>query len=412
MWQKTASKLDLGRLRQKPKRHHYPEIKKPIQSVVRKSLSHTAVAKLFSNPSFSGQRFEFTSKGPRKFKGSFQQNSEKIKEKILAKGSLGLKRQKLMSRFQYSKSLHSDHLQRTLSSNNKKKVPKHSLSVEAKKAETNREEVPIKVEEENSEIKMEVDNNDSDTSISDPPKATRFSARQLARRVRRKANAKRNSESDDGCCNGDRALSSSPVGFKSILDAAMERKLNANDISGELCSAPHSSNDDEIVHDALHVNNWQSNFIKEGNANSVDVYKNPGNVTGDTSADWSSSTKCRQRSQSLMELICNETLDDFESPSKEKLRSQKCPLPIIIQNLTKVNSDSGTSDGKSNARYKHSADIVTHVDIVPIDREASDVSKTLSQTHSLPTEETFGSMTTKVCQNSLLELADVVVEQN
>lgn len=145
---------------------------------------------------------------------------------------------------------------------------------------------------------------DSDASLSDAARGRRFSARQKARRARAH---NRNSDSDDGS-----VRSGSP--FRSVMDAAIERKLVRNDTDvrpgGSSTGAGSPVSVDEVE------------FSDESEV---------------ADRETVAPAVVRQRSRSLMELMCTETLDDFESPSKDGLKDCGRPLPVLMHNITRVN---------------------------------------------------------------------------
>lgn len=95
-----------------------------------------------------------------------------------------------------------------------------------------------------------------------------------------------------------------------------------------------------------------------------------------------------------MELMCTETLEDFESPSKERLKKAKRPLPVLIQNITRVHAE--------NAQQKGTADLALPI----IEHQAfSDVPE--AKDAPLPQAGTPNDPT-----SSLMQLADVVLEQS
>nr|XP_039262631.1 uncharacterized protein LOC120338759 [Styela clava] len=338
-WKRTAEKISFYQInKRKGLTKTKPNVNKPIKQGISqiKMVDHKKVI----NP--MRQRFEMTSKGPKKYKTVGYQKVENkvISKKDLAKGNLGRKKQKVFSAQKYTQSLHKEHIK---------------LAFEPLKEEKNevRTKSPVaivhKVEDKmrSNEEMVNTDPNDSDTSASDAPKATRFSARQVARRARLGVRG-RNSESDDGSV-GNR--SSSPSAFRSIMEAAIERKLNVNNLEPK---RPPSSASTTSRSSPVSVGEAECEFSDVGSEND-EVGTPPVDVCTedfDTSASSSfiedspakfqsedSAAAQRQRSRSLMELMCTETLDDFESPSKEKLKNSKRNLPVLIQNITRVHHE-------------------------------------------------------------------------
>lgn len=341
------------------------------------------------------QRFEMTTKGPKKYKTVGYQVVDKriLGKKETNKVDLGKKNHQkfpLPSK-PLGKTLHLAHLKQKVQASNKGKVKKGNNSkkirVNAVSQETGKKEKPDSTSEE-----ICNDANDSDASASDTAKGRRFSARQKARRARAH---NRNSESDDGSVRG---RSSSPLTFKSIMEAAMERKLNANDIN----SKPNSNNGstrgsspvsvDEVEFSEPdsdidgHQGETPAGLVASGSPES----HKPGDATVVTSATGPAAV--RQRSRSLLELMCTETLDDFESPSKEKLKSSKRPLPVLIQNITRVHQDEQPEQTPSLACH-------------PIPENEANEHITLAES------DTPSNVQMNPQPSSLLHLADVVMKQ-
>lgn len=292
-----------------------PKTKSTILSPVRSGLnSHNKVIKT------TKQQFEMTSKGLRKFKSVGYQVVDKriFGKKDSSKSGIVKKSPNKNHTDPRHVTKHLENLRKKVQASAKTKSKKRPI---LKKAQINSaKDLPSK----KMDAHFEDPGDDSDNSLSEAGKGRRFSARQKARRARAH---NRNSESDDGSL---RDRSSSPLAFKSVMEAAIERKLNANDINCKQNSATSTRGSSPVSVGEV-----------EFSAESEPDENNPV-VTSTTSAarkPMSEVTIARQRSRSLMELMCTETLDDFESPSKEKLKIFERPLPVLIQNITRVHHD-------------------------------------------------------------------------
>lgn len=331
-----------------------PKTKTTLLSPVRSGLSsHNKVIKMTKH------QLEMTSKGPRKFKSvGYQVVDKRIFGKKDSNKSEYTKKSPTkyptVSK-QHAKPHHLENFRRKVELTAKTKPKKRPIS---KKAQINNAK---EVMSKKMDSHVEDPANDSDTSLSEAGKGRRFSARQKARRARAH---NRNSESDDGSI---RDRSSSPSAFKSVMEAAIERKLNANDIDCKQNSATSTRGSSPVSVDEVEFSAESEIEPDEIALDQEDTPSAPKISVNDNS--MSQIAVARQRSRSLMELMCTETLDDFESPSKDKLKNLERPLPVLIQNITRVHHDNSSAmpaaayaDEHGNDGSDNNNNVVVHQD--------------------------------------------------